>query len=66
MDGDWLSTGLHTLLVRVEAVLVPSAASVPEAGAALTVGVMVPLENKFGTGSFLFGHLADIQYFEGS
>lgn len=56
----WFSTGLHTLLVRVEAVLVSAAASVPEARAALAGRVKVPLEDKFGTRTFLFGKLANV------
>lgn len=56
----WFPTSPHTLRVRVEAVPVPSAASVPEARAALAAGIVVPLEDKFGTSAFLLGKLADV------
>lgn len=56
----WFSTGLHTLLVCVEAVLVPAAATVPEPGAALAGGVVVPLEDELGTRTFFFGKLANV------
>jgi len=46
--------------VRLKAVLVPAAASVPEACAALGGRVEVPLEDKFGTSTFLFGKLANV------
>lgn len=52
--------GPGALLVRVEAVLVPAAAAVPEARAALRGGVVVPLEHKLGARAFLFGKLADV------
>lgn len=56
----WFSTSLHTLLMRVKAILVPTAASIPEARAALAGGIVVPLEDKFGTSTFLFGKLAKV------
>ena len=56
----WFSTSVHTLLMRVEAILVPTTASIPEARAALTVGIEVPLQDKLGTSSFLFGKLANV------
>lgn len=52
--------GPGALLVRVEAVLVAAAASVPEARAALLAGVVVPLEHKLGARALLFGKLADV------
>lgn len=51
--------GPGALLVRVEAVLVAAAASVPEACAALLVGVVVPLEHKLGARALLPGKPAD-------
>lgn len=51
---------LQTLLVRLKAVGVSSAAAVPEARAAPGGGIIVPIEDEFGTGSFLFGKLADV------
>lgn len=48
------------LLVRVEAVPVAAAASVPEARAALFVGVVVPLEHKLAARALVFGKLADV------
>lgn len=51
---------LQTLLVGLEAVSVSSAAAVPEARAATGGGIIVPVEDEFGTGSFLFGKLADV------
>lgn len=56
----WFPTSPHTLLVRVEAVLVPAAASVPETCAALARCVVVPLQHKFGTRAFFFGELANV------
>lgn len=53
------STGLLTLLVSFEAILVAATASVPEACAVLAKGVVVPLENKLCAGAFLFGELTD-------
>lgn len=52
--------------MRVEAVLVPAAASVPETRAAFCGGVIVPLEDKFGTRALLFGKLADVHGCRGS
>lgn len=52
--------GPGALLVRVEAVLVAAAASVPEARAALLVGVVVPLEHKLGARALLLGKPADV------
>lgn len=46
--------------MRLKAVGVSSAAAVPEARAASGGGIIVPIEDKFGTGSFLFGKLADV------
>lgn len=51
----------QTLLVRLEAVGVSSAAAVPEACAATGGRIIVPVEDEFGTGSFLFGKLADVR-----
>lgn len=51
---------LQTLLVRLKAVGVSSAAAVPEARAAPGGGIIEPIKDKFGTGSFLFGKLADV------
>ena len=62
----WFSTGVHTLLKCVEAILVPAAASVPEACTALAGGVEVPLEDKLGTWTFLFGKLANVYSRRGS
>lgn len=56
----WFSTSLHTLLMRVEAIVVPTAASIPEARAALAGGIVVPLEDELGTSAFLFGELANV------
>lgn len=56
----WSPTSPHTLLVCVKAVLVSTAASVPEACAALGGCVVVPLEDKFGTRTFFFGKFADV------
>lgn len=50
----------QTLLMRLKAVGVSSAAAVPEARAASGGSIIVPIEDKFGTGSFLFGKLADV------
>lgn len=60
MDGGWFPAGLDALLVGVEAVLVPSAASVPEARAALTAAVVVPLQDELGAGALLLGLLAHV------
>lgn len=51
---------LQTLLVWLKAVSVSSTAAVPEARAAPGSGIIVPIEDKFGTGSFFFGKLADV------
>lgn len=46
--------------MRFKAVLVSSAASIPEARAALAGGIIVPLEDELGTSTFLFGKVADV------
>ncbi len=56
----WFSASLHTLLMCVKAILVSTTASIPEACAALAGGIIVPLEDKFGTSTFLFGELANV------
>lgn len=61
----WFPTSPHTLLVRVKAVPVSTAASVPEARAALAGGIVVPLQDKFGTCTFLFRKLADVHSCQG-
>lgn len=52
--------GSGALFVRVEAVPVAAAASVPEARAALFVGAVVPLEHELAARALVFGKLADV------
>jgi hypothetical protein len=59
------STGLLTLLLSFEAILVAATASVPEACAALAECFVVPLENKLCACAFLFGELTDFHSCQG-
>lgn len=51
---------LFTFFLRVEPVLVAATATVPEAGTALGLGVVVPFQHKFPAGALLLLQLADI------
>lgn len=52
-------TGLLALFLGLEAVLVSSTASIPEASTAPTGEVKVPLKDELGAGALLLGKLAD-------
>lgn len=49
-----------TFFLRVEPVLVAAAAAVPEAGAALGLGVVIPLQHKVPAGALVLLQPADI------
>lgn len=56
----WFPTSLGALFMRVEAILVPAAASVPEARAGLAGGIVVPLEDELGARALLLGQMANV------
>lgn len=51
-----------TFFLRVEPVVVAAAAAVPEAGAALGLGVVVPLQHKVPAGALVLLQPADIHH----
>lgn len=54
-------TNFFTFFLRVKSVLVASAAAVPEPGAALGLGVVVPFQLKVPAGPLIFLQPADIR-----
>lgn len=54
-------TNFFTFFLRVKSVLVASAATVPEPGAALGLGVVVPFQHKVPAGPLVFLQPADIR-----
>ena len=73
MPGTWLApspaarvlltrgANFFTFFLRVKSVLVASAAAVPEPGAALGLGVVVPFQHKVPAGPLVFLQPADIR-----